>query len=90
MMRPSVGKGIHKAAAAATSWIKEYTCCLTHNLAGVASISWPRVAVPPQGNSTRHPAPPPIGTVMWPKVQNWKHKVAESAHWATISRAGLS
>jgi len=55
-------------AAAATLCVKEQ-CCLTHNLAGVGTISWPRAQDPPQGTTPLSPRP----------TARWNHDVAESA-----------
>jgi hypothetical protein len=44
-------------------------CCLTHNLAGVGTITWPRVLEPPQGIDPFGPLP----------TARYKHNLAESA-----------
>jgi hypothetical protein len=44
-------------------------CCLTHNLAGVGTISWPRARNPPQETSPPGPRP----------TTRRNHNLAESA-----------
>ena len=44
-------------------------CCLTHNPAGVGTITWPRVRDPPQGVAPPRPLP----------TTRWNHNMAESA-----------
>jgi len=56
-------------AAAATLCVKQQQCCSNHNMAGGATIIWPRAPDLPQGASPLRPLP----------TAHYNHNVAESA-----------